>query len=364
MAGVAVDQTVTETASRAGVKLAPQAILSAEGGQWASGFDAGSLKVVVEYATTSDTIGFATGSGVSYNASTQAVSIDGVQVAAVDSALNGVGRVGELAMTFSFANAGAAYATNQSQADAVQTIMQSLMLTSNTHAPSALDRAITLTLTDALGHTADVNSGLRITPEADTATVGGRLYITGTEAIETLVGTTTDETIIGYNGAPTADNMVSVYDASLFGDTLTGGGGADIFKWLEQQYTMSDAADKITDFGLKGGTGTSQGAAEADILDIADLLKGYTSSSTLSDFVQAVAVDGKLQVQVDLDGKTNGSAFEKSWFMTLENVSVNGSKDILVNNATVLTDVPGLSGNLKLNHFIDQLVHDHQLTVL
>ena len=92
-------------------------------------------------------------------------------------------------------------------------------------------------------------------------------------------------------------------------NTLTGGGGKDTFKWLSQQLMNSDAGDKITDFGLKGGTGSGQGTAEADVLDLSALLKGYTGSSTVSDYVQAVAVGGKVQIQVDFDGKANGIAY-------------------------------------------------------
>ena len=48
-------------------------------------------------------------------------------------------------------------------------------------------------------------------------------------------------------------------------DTLTGGGGKDTFQWLKLQLMNSDAGDRITDFGLKGGTGAGQGAAEAGV---------------------------------------------------------------------------------------------------
>jgi hypothetical protein len=349
--GVTADQTVTEAASQVGVQLAAAATLAAEGGQWAAGFHTGKLLVSLDGATANDTLGFASVNSVTYDAVTHAVKIAGTTVATVDSTLNGEGTVGKLSMSFDFSAAGASYTTEAQQAAAVQAVMQALKLTSNTDAPSALDRAITFTLTDALGDTVDVYSGLRITPVADNATIGGVKYITGTESIETLVGTSADETVIGYNGVPTA--TTPTYGQ---GDTLTGGGGKDTFKWLSQQLMNSDANEHITDFGLKGGTGAGQGAAEADVIDLSALLKGYTNTSTVSDFIQAVNVNGKVQIQVDFDGKANGSAFEKTWFMTLDNLSVNGNNAVLANNAAV--------GSTTIDTLVQQMMADQQFKVL
>jgi hypothetical protein len=356
--GVVADQTVTEAASQVGIQLAASATLVAEGGQWAAGFNTGKLVVSLDSATAADTIGFGSVNGVTYDAATHAVKIAGTTVATVDSTLNGEGAVGKLSMSFDF-SAAVGYTTEAQQAAAVQAVMQSLKLTSNTDAPLALDRAITFTLTDALGDTVDVYSGLRITPVADNATVGGVKYITGTESIETLLGTSSDETIIGYNGTATA--TTPTYGQ---GDTLTGGGGKDTFKWLSQQLMNSDANEHITDFGLKGGTGLGQGAAEADVIDLSALLNGYTNASTLSDFIRAVNVNGKVQVQVDFDGKANGSAFEKTWFTTLDNLSVNGSNEVLANNATVAATAQGLTGNVIIDTLVQQMVADQQFKVL
>ncbi|WP_019430211.1 FG-GAP-like repeat-containing protein [Limnohabitans sp. Rim47] len=361
VSGVVADQTVTEAASQTGVKLAAAAVVAAEGGQWAAGFTGGKLVVSLSGATAADTLGFDTSvNSVGYDSGTRAVSIGGTHVGTVSATDNGVGALGKLAIAFDFAAAGANYATEAQQAQAVQAVMQSLKLTSASEAPTALDRAITFTLTDALGDTLDVYSGLHITPLADNATLGGVNYVTGTESVETLTGTVADETIIGYNGVPTASNLASLNTALTFGDTLTGGGGKDTFKWLSQQLMNSDASDKITDFGLKGGTGTGQGTAEADVLDLSALLKGYNGSSTLSDYVQAVAVGGKVQIQVDFDGKANGSAFEKTWFMTLDNLTVNGNNEVLANGATVATT----SGNLTLANLVQQMVTDSQFKLL
>ena len=362
--GVAADQTVTETQARSGVQLAPGAVVQAEGTQWAAGFTGGLLSVKLDYATADDALGFGTQGGVSYNTGTHVVSINGTQVATVDSVHNGAGTVGQLDIRFDFNAAGASYASNAQQAAAVQTVMQSLMLTDNTYAPLALDRAVTLDLTDALGMHTQVMSGLRITPEANLGTLGGVNYVTGTESVETLVGTSADETLVGYNGVPTVANTAGLGSALTFGDTLTGGGGKDTFQWLSKQVMNSDAAEKITDFGFAQGTGVGQGALEVDKLDLSQLLEGYSGGSTVSDFMQFANVNGKLQLQVDNNGKANGTGFEKTWFVTLDNVSVDASNNLLVNGATMTATAPGLSGNVTLDNALQQLVNDQQLKLI
>jgi hypothetical protein len=339
--------------------------VTAEGGQWAAGFNFGKLLVNLEGATTDDVLGIDAVNNVSYDAATNAVKIGVVQVATVDSTLDGVGAVGELLVAFDFTGAGSSYATEAQQAAAVQNVITALKLTSNTNAPSALDRAITFTLTDGLGYTVKTSSGLRITPEANRATLDGINFVTGTESVEALSGTMADEVFVGYNGQPTSANLANLGTALTFGDTLTGGGGKDTFKWLNLQLMNSDSSDKITDFGLKGGTGAFQGAAEADVLDIAELLKGYSSDSKVADFIQAVNVDGKVQVQVDFDGKANGSAFEKTWFMTLDNLSVNAlNNEVQVNGASVAATAQGLSGNVMIDTLVQQMLADQQFKVL
>ena len=364
VSGIAADQTVTEAQARSGVQLAAAAVLTAEGAQWAAGFTGGALTVKLDNATANDTLGFSSQGGVSYNGSTLALSIGGTQVAMVDSTHDGVGAVGQLDIHFDFSAAGASYASNAQQAAAVQTVMQSLKLTDNTYAPLALDRGVSFALTDALGEHAEVLSGVRITPVADTGTLSGVNYVTGTESVETLTGTAAAETLVGYNGVPTLANTANLGTALTFGDTLTGGGGTDTFQWLSKQVMNSDASDKITDFGFKVGTGTGQGAAEADTLDLSQLLEGYTVGSTLSDYVRAVNVSGKLQVQVDYNGKANGAGFEKTWFMVLDNVSMDTSNNVVVNSATMGATAAGLSGNVMLDNMLQQMVADSQFKLL
>jgi len=100
------------------------------------------------------------------------------------------------------------------------------------------------------------------------------------------------------------------------------------------------------------------------VIDLAALLQGYTNSSTLADYVRAANAGGKVQIQVDHNGKANGSVFENTWFMTLDNLTVNASNQVLANNATVAATASGLSGNLTLDTLVQQMVADSQFKLL
>jgi hypothetical protein len=320
--------------------------------------------VKLDNATADDILGFGTQGGVSYDSITRALSLGGTRVATIDSTHNGIGSVGKLDISFDFSAAGVSYASSAQQAAAVQNVMQSLKLTTSTFAPLALNRGISFDLTDTLGMQTQFFSGLRITPEANSGSLNGVKYVTGTESVETLVGTSLDETILGYNGVPTVTNTANLGTALTFGDTLTGGGGKDTFQWLTKQAMNSDTSEKITDFGFAQGTGSGQGAAEADKLDLSQLLEGYTGSSVLADFAQVANVNGKLQLQVDYNGRANGTGFEKTWFVTLDNVSVDASNNLLVNGSTMTATAPGLSGNVTLDNALTQMLADQQFKVL
>ncbi len=265
----------------------------------------------------------------------------------------------------------------------------SITLTADLSASNSL----TATQTDAAGNTSAASAALKVAYSAaasaptvalqtasdtgvqgDGITSSTRPFLVGAGAAngdsielynsDSLVGSATADdagnwAVIGYNGVPTVSTPT--YGQ---GDTLIGGGGKDSFKWLSLQLMNSDAVDKITDFGLEGGSGAGQGANEADVLDLSALLKGYNAGSLFSDFIQAVNLNGKVQVQADFDGKANGSAFEKTWFMTLDNLSVNANNEVLVNNATVAATAPGLTGNVTTDTLVQQMMADSQFKVL
>ncbi|WP_379057864.1 Ig-like domain-containing protein [Methylophilus luteus] len=173
----------------------------------------------------------------------------------------------------------------------------------------------------------------------------------GTNLAEQMVGDKQDNVFLP-NGAPAGEP----------GDTLTGGGGHDRF--IFNVKTPLNSGATIKDFGLKLGKGAGQGADETDVIDVSALLSGFTASSNLSDFVRAVNLNGKVQIQVDHDGKANGAGFDKSSFMTLDNLSVDANNQVVVNAATMATTVPGLTGNITLDNLVEQMRLDNQFKVL
>ena len=95
---------------------------------------------------------------------------------------------------------------------------------------------------------------------------------------DTLTGGTTDDILVGGAG----------------NDTLTGAGGRDIF-----DYGFENAGnDTITDFTL-GNTTTN---TNADIINLSDLLIGYSATSNLSDFVTATADGAHTKLTINHDG--------------------------------------------------------------
>ena len=113
----------------------------------------------------------------------------------------------------------------------------------------------------------------------------------------TFTGTTADEVIQG----------------SSADDSMTGGGGNDIFDFN----SMTDAADTVIDFHI----GNTLSDANADVLDIDDILpvatQGATSELTLSGYVtlDTATSPGNTIVKVDANGGGDG-------FQTL--VTLNG----------------------------------------
>ena len=111
---------------------------------------------------------------------------------------------------------------------------------------------------------------------------------------DTLTGGATDDILIGGAGD----------------DTLTGAGGRDIF-----DYGFKNAGnDIINDFTV----GNIKTNANADIIDLRDLLVGYSATSNFSDFVTAAAEGTGTKLTIDHDG-TGVSG--NSVTITLENIA-------------------------------------------
>ncbi|SGZ64586.1 Chitinase [Bathymodiolus thermophilus thioautotrophic gill symbiont] len=131
----------------------------------------------------------------------------------------------------------------------------------------------------------------------------GSKTIQGTADADTLTAISTKTTIHGLGGDDTlkggATNDILVGGAG--NDTLTGEGGRDVF-----DYGFKNAGnDIITDF-IVGDTNTN---ANADVIDLKDLLIGHGFASHLSDFVTATAsgTGTKLTISHDGTGVLNSS---------------------------------------------------------
>ncbi len=124
----------------------------------------------------------------------------------------------------------------------------------------------------------------------------GSKTIKGKHGADTLHTTATKTTLHGLGGNDTLTGGAT--NDTLIGgtgnDTLTGAGGRDIF-----DYGFENAGnDTITDFTL-GNTKTN---TNADIIDLSDLLVGYSATSNLSDFVTAVTNGAHTKLIIDYDG--------------------------------------------------------------
>jgi Ca2+-binding RTX toxin-like protein len=102
-------------------------------------------------------------------------------------------------------------------------------------------------------------------------------------------------------------------------DTLTGGGGADLFVYT----SMRDTGDTITDF-----------TPGVDRIDLRTLLAGlgYSGSDPVADgWVRFVASSAGTSVQIDADGPGTAAIFRP--LLTLQGISpasLDASRDLLV----------------------------------
>ncbi|WP_337925539.1 BspA family leucine-rich repeat surface protein [Bathymodiolus thermophilus thioautotrophic gill symbiont] len=127
--------------------------------------------------------------------------------------------------------------------------------------------------------TFDGSKTIQGTVASDTfATTRAKTTLHGLGGNDTLIGGTTDDILVGGAG----------------NDTLIGEGGRDIF-----DYGFENAGnDLIGDFTV-GDINTN---ADADIVDLKDLLIGYESTSNLSDFITATADGASTKLTIDHDG--------------------------------------------------------------
>jgi VCBS repeat-containing protein len=143
--------------------------------------------------------------------------------------------------------------------------------------------------------------------------------LTGSSANDILRGGLGDDVMSGGLGA---DKL----RGGMGADLLTGGAGADRF-----EYVNGDLAGSPTDT-----IGDFQAGAGGDVLDIAELLVGY-SGSGLQNFVQVIDTgDGNTLVRVDIDGSGSTYGFQNAVVLTgvsgvsLADMVTNGNLDVTV----------------------------------
>lgn len=324
LSGAASATLDENTAQLGGTKLFANVALAADGAAFGRGFDGGTLRVHLDNAYAEDRWTVAAGNGVTVAGNT--VSVDGTAVATVHATDNGQGK--DLLLTFGFSGSAL---TEAQQAQVVQRVAQAIDYTNTGSTPPDYARSLKLTVSDGAASAVDATL-LTVTPVADTEVINGVRWVTGTAAVDTLGGSALDEMFVGYGGP-----VANAGTASATGDSLTGGGGADTFVYRAGNV----GKDVITDFAL-GTFGTD---ANADRLQLSDVLQGYVAgTSDLNDFVRLVDNGTSVSVQVDFNGKADGSVFQHYLEVQLTGVTLAGAgaadvdtlRQALINNGQLV----------------------------
>ncbi|WP_236765718.1 Ig-like domain-containing protein [Acinetobacter junii] len=183
------------------------------------------------------------------------------------------------------------------------------------------------------GTTVLVNPAVAVTLQDST--------ITGTTSGETLNGTIESETLSGLDGDDTLNagagndlllggNGNDVLNGQAGNDTLTGGLGADtaIFNVLDNADNAGgNGFDAWNDFHL-GNTATDP---NADVIDISNLLVGYTgdgSAPSLAGYVSVSSDGTTTTISIDRDGGAGGLYSN----VTLLSIDVDTTLTDLINN--------------------------------
>lgn len=146
---------------------------------------------------------------------------------------------------------------------------------------------------DYFGHSVGIDGDALLVGAygSDTSTGAAYLYNIDFGDADVLYGGEGDDVLYGLFG-----------DDQLYGqggaDTLHGGEGADRF--ILEDATAFDAVDTIQDFSI----------AEGDVIDIADVLTGFTQGvDDINDFARFIDVGGDSTLEIDADGAVGGANY-------------------------------------------------------
>ncbi|WP_156821644.1 type I secretion C-terminal target domain-containing protein, partial [Halomonas smyrnensis] len=145
--------------------------------------------------------------------------------------------------------------------------------------------------------------------------------IIGSDFADTLTGNSDSNILIGNDGNDTISGEGG--DDLLVGgtgdDQLTGGLGADVFAWNlgDEGSSSTPAEDTVTDFT----TGTFGTDANADKLDLSDLLSGMQDGEDLSSYIQSTDDGTNTTLHISTSGDmTSGDVSAADQIIQLQNV--------------------------------------------
>ena len=166
-----------------------------------------------------------------------------------------------------------------------------------------------------------------------------------------ITGTAGDDTLSGQAG------RVDYFLGSAGNDSLSGLGGADQYAWPNFAGGPGLWRQTLKDFGFKKGSGTLQGTAEADTLDLSALLVGYIDANKDQFLRASKNADGKLMLEIDHDG---GASFSATATLVFDNVTIDASNQLLAGGQLVSDN----GSNLVLSNVLTHLMSQGQLVVL
>ena len=130
---------------------------------------------------------------------------------------------------------------------------------------------------------------------------GETLDTSGSNEGSILVGSSSGNLLIGGEGD-------DIFYGGGGDDTFTGGGGNDLYIWQ----SGDEGSDIITDFGMAADE------ANADTLDVSDLLTGWDGEESLTSYIEAEEIDGNTVIKISSSGNLETGADQE---ITLEGVT-------------------------------------------